>query len=200
MEVDFRKKIEVEALSGVLETLDHYAVLKLKGGAPLQEVERAYGEQSKEFHPDRFFGVRDPKFMKQVTAIFRRINDAWQVLKDPELKRLYDEKMGFRTRKTAAQDTPRPAGGGAMSKAALEAEKAAAESDEVVKDKKARKYWDLALIAELNGDWNGVVMNLQFVLSFEKDNVIVQERLRRARHEMDEKKRKNANPYKIKIV
>jgi curved DNA-binding protein CbpA len=205
MDIDFRKRIEIEALAKVIDGLDHYTVLKLKPGSPMPQVDRAYARQSKEFHPDRFFGVRDPKFMKQVTTIFKKVNEAYQVLKDPELKKLYDEKMGFRAPKgsdpsTATGRHKRIGGSGSISKAALEAEKAAMDADEIVTDKKAKKYWELAQIAEMNEDWNGVVMNLQFALTYEKENPILKDKLANAKVKMSEKKKKNQNPYKIKIV
>lgn len=204
MELDFRKKIEVEALHKVLDSLDYYSLFKLKPGAPIPEVEKAFAAQSKVFHPDRFFGVRDPMFLKKVTAIFKKLSEAYQVLKDPELKKMYDEKMGFRTKKGEDPMTStgrnRAVRSGNVSKADLEREKAALEADDVVADKRARKYWDLAQIAEFNEDWNGVVMNLQFAMSYEKENPILKSKLEHAKDKMAEKKKKNANPYKIKIV
>ncbi len=203
MSVDIRKKIEVEALSGVIDDLDYYSVLKLKGGAPIPQVEKAFAKQSQEFHPDRFFGVRDPKFMKMVTHIFKKVTEAYSVLHDPELKKMYDAKMGLRDKAASF------GGGGDAStatgrhrhvgKEALEAEKEAVDADDIVSDKKAKKYWDLAKIAEMNEDWNGVVMNIQFALTYE-DNPILKERLKTAKEKMKEAKSKNKNPYKIKIV
>jgi curved DNA-binding protein CbpA len=203
MELDFRKKIEVEALHKVVDNLDYYSLLKLRPGAPIPEVEKAFAAQSKVFHPDRFFGVRDPHFMKKVTQIFKKLTEAYQVLKDPDLKKMYDEKMGFRAKKgeAPASSTGRhrtvPSN---VSKADLEREKAALDADEMVADKRARKYWDLAQIAEFNEDWNGVVMNLQFAMSYEKGNPLLEEKLRNAKEKMAEKQKANANPYKIKIV
>jgi curved DNA-binding protein CbpA len=202
MELDFRKKIEVEALHAVVDNLDYYSLFKLKPGAPIPEVEKAFAAQSKVFHPDRFFGVRDPQFLKKVTHIYKKVSEAYQVLKDPELKKMYDEKMGFRARKGETQSNTgrhRPVREN-ISKEDLEKEKAALEADEVVGDKRARKYWDLAQIAEFNEDWNGVVMNLQFAMSYEKDNPILDGKLANAKNKMAEKKKKNQNPYKIKIV
>lgn len=197
MAVDIRKKIEVEALAGIVDDLDYYQLLKLKGGSPIPHVERAFARQSQEFHPDRFFGVRDPKFMRQVTTIFKKISEAYSVLKDPELKKMYDSKMGLRdgAKGDSLSGSPRHVG-----KDALEAEKASGDGDSVVSDKRARKYWDLAQIAEGNDDWNGVVMNIGFALSYEADNQILKDKLAAAKVKMKEKNAKDKNPYKIKIV
>jgi curved DNA-binding protein CbpA len=196
MALDLRQRVEVEVIAGMLEDLDYYRILKLKAGAPVGDVERAFADQSKAFHPDRFFGVRDPKFMRMVTAIFKRVQESYQVLRDPELKKMYDQKMGFRKAKDGTL-ARRP---GHVGKAALEKEKAAREGDEIVEDKRARKYYDLAQIALMNQDWNGVVMNLQFATTYEKDNPVIEEQLAKARIELEKKKKQEINPYKIKIV
>jgi len=202
MAVDIRKKIEVEALSGIIDDLDYYSVLKLKPGAAVPQVEKAFARQSQEFHPDRFFGVRDPKFMKMVTVIFKKVTEAYSVLRDPELKKMYDKKMGLRdTPASAAADQAASTTGRHrhVGKDVLEAEKASEDADDIVSDKKAKKYWDLAKIATMNEDWNGVVMNIQFALTYE-DNPILRERLAIAKKNMNEAKSKDINPYKIKIV
>ena len=195
MELDLRRRVEVETVFSLLEELDHYRILRLKPGAPVVEVERAFGEASQTFHPDRFYGLRDPKVTRMVTQIFKRISESYQILKDPELKRMYDKKLGV-----MGQQAPSLTGSHrTVDKAALERERDA-DSESLVSDKRARKYWDLAVIARQNEDWNGVVMNVQFAMNYEKDNPHLQKELDRARVLMAEKKKKNQNPYKIKIV
>ena len=198
MALDLERQVEVETLHSVLDDLDYYRLLKLKGGAPIPEVEKAYTEQSQRFHPDRFFGVRDPGLMKKITAIFKRVAEGYQVLKNPELKKMYDEKLGVRTKGDSAVSS---AGKRAhVSKATLELEKAALEADDIVTDKKAKKYWDLAKIAESNEDWNGVVMNIQFAMNYEPDNPLLKQKVDEAKVRMRTKNKKNKNPYKIKIL
>ncbi len=194
MDVELRRRVEVETVHSLLDDLDYYRLLRLKPGAPTVEVERAFQEQSQSFHPDRFFGVRDPKLSRMVTNVFKKVSEAYQVLKDPELKRMYDKKLGV---------TPGSESTGsvhAVDKAALEKERDRSEVDDIVTDKRARKYYELAVIARNNEDWNGVVMNIQFAMNYDKDNERLKKELLQARGYMDEKKKKNQNPYKIKIV
>jgi len=196
METELRRRVEVETVYSFLDDVDHYRILRLKAGAPTVEVERAFGEQSQLFHPDKFYGVRDPKLTRMVTQVFKRISEAYQILKDPELKRMYDKKLGV-----MGQAAPNVTGSHrSVDKASLERERDASDVDTAVTDKRARKYYELALIAKQNDDWNGVVMNVQFAMNYEKDNPVLQRELKRARGLMDAKKKKTANPYKIKIV
>ena len=194
MDVELRRRVEVETVHSLLEDLDYYRLMRLKPGAPTFEVERAFSEQSQAFHPDRFFGVRDPKFSRMVTTVYKKISEAYQVLKDPELKRMYDKKLGV-TPGSEATHSVRD-----VNKAALEKERDRSEVDDIVTDKRARKYYELAVIARNNEDWNGVVMNIQFAMNYEKDNERLKKELNQARGFMDDKKKKNQNPYKIKIV
>jgi curved DNA-binding protein CbpA len=194
---DLRTRVEVAAIAAVLDEVDNYQLLKLKGGAPIPDVEKAYAAQSKMFHPDNYFGVGDATFTKSVTSIFKKLNESYQVLKDPELKKLYDKKMGFRGGAAADAKPGRRRRG--IGKAELEAEREALEGDGVVSDKNAIKYWDLAQIATMNKDWNGVVMNLQFALNYEANNPTLKEMLGKAKEKLAEKKDREKNPYKIKI-
>ena len=196
MEVDLRRRVEVETVHSLLDDLDYYRLLRLKPGAPVTEVERAFAEQSQAFHPDRFYGVRDPKLSRMVTTVFKKVSEAFQVLKDPELKRMYDKKLGI----TPGAETGSHSAVRGINKAALEKERDRPEGEDVVSDKRARKYYDLALIARNNEDWNGVVMNVQFAMNYEPDNPDLKKELERARGYMNDKRKKNANPYKIKIV
>ena len=197
MELELRTRVEVEAIASVLDEVDYYQILKLKSGSPIPAVEQAYAAQSKVFHPDNYFGVRDAKFNKAVTSIFKKLNESYQVLKDPELKKMYDKKMGFRGGASKDGGSGRRRRG--VNKAELEAEKEALAGGGVVNDKNAIKYWDLAEIATMNKDWNGVVMNLQFALNYEPKNPILKEKLEEAKAELTAKKEKDKNPYKIKI-
>jgi curved DNA-binding protein CbpA len=196
MEPDLRRRVEVKALAAVLDEVNNYQILKLKSGAPIPDVEKAYAAQSQVFHPDNYFGVSDAKFTKAVTAIFKKLTESYQVLKDPELKKIYDKKMGFRGVAAGTVQPGRRRRG--IGKAELEAERDH-DGDGVVSDKNAIKYWDLAQIATMNKDWNGVVMNLQFALNYEENNPVLKEKLAEAKEKLSEKKDREKNPYKIKI-
>jgi curved DNA-binding protein CbpA len=196
MDMELQRKVEVETVFSILDDLDHYRILRLKPGAPVVEVERAFGQQSQQFHPDRYYGVRDPKLTRMVTQVYKRISEAYQILKDPELKRMYDKKLGVMGKQAASMTGGHRA---VVDRASLERERDG-EPDGIVTDKRAKKYYELAMIAKQNEDWNGVVMNVQFAMNYEKDNVELQKELDRARTLLAEKKKKSINPYKIKIV
>ncbi len=62
---------------------DYYEVLGLAKGATEEELKKAYRRMAKQYHPDT---NKDPA----AEAKFKEINEAYQVLNDPDKRSLYD--------------------------------------------------------------------------------------------------------------
>src|ERR687890_1576939 len=63
---------------------DYYELLGIQRGADEAAVKAAYRRLAKECHPDRYNGCRDQE------ARFKAINEAYDVLKDPQKRAAYD--------------------------------------------------------------------------------------------------------------
>jgi molecular chaperone DnaJ len=63
---------------------DYYEVLGLQRNASADDVERAYRKLARQHHPDRNIGEPDAE------ARFKEVNEAHDVLSDPDLKARYD--------------------------------------------------------------------------------------------------------------
>jgi DnaJ-class molecular chaperone len=81
--------IEVEAFATVLDQLDYFGVLKVPQTATPPEIKAAYYRESRAFHPDRFAAVPDPVLRELVGRIYRRVNEAWTVLRDDQKRARY---------------------------------------------------------------------------------------------------------------
>jgi len=66
---------------------DYYEVLGVGREATEKDLKRAYRKLAMEFHPDRNQGN------KQAEARFKELNEAYDVLKDPE-KRAASDRLG----------------------------------------------------------------------------------------------------------
>jgi len=67
---------------------DYYAILGLGGGASSREIKRAYKKLARKWHPD--LRPEDPACRTRI----QEINEAYEVLGDPEKKKVYDRQTG----------------------------------------------------------------------------------------------------------
>jgi hypothetical protein len=74
----------------------HYEVLGVQPDAPMEVIEAAYRAQSKRYHPDlRGHHASNEKFA--------RVTEAYDVLRDPERRRAYDEKLAANARTVSSE-------------------------------------------------------------------------------------------------
>jgi len=81
---------------------DYYEILAIKRGASQDEVQRAYRKLARKYHPD-------VSKASDAEEKFKEINEAHEVLKDPEKRKMYDQ-LGPNWR--AGQDFRPPPGMG----------------------------------------------------------------------------------------
>ena len=63
---------------------DYYEILGIKRGASQDEVQRAYRKLARKYHPD-------VNKASNAEEKFKEINEAHEVLKDPEKRKMYDQ-------------------------------------------------------------------------------------------------------------
>lgn len=73
-----------------LSKWSHYKLLDVRWRDDAGKVKDAYFERSKQWHPDRFPRGELGSFRPRIEAIFKAVNEAYRVLKDPARKKAYD--------------------------------------------------------------------------------------------------------------
>ncbi|KAK3266934.1 hypothetical protein CYMTET_24476, partial [Cymbomonas tetramitiformis] len=70
----------------------HYELLDIDTGASPDEIKKAFREQCKKWHPDRQKNAA-PDDQHRATTHFKRINEAYQTLGDPQKRLVYDLEL-----------------------------------------------------------------------------------------------------------
>lgn len=66
---------------------DFYSILGVSKNATAEELKKAYRQQALKWHPDRHTGEEKKKAEQQ----FKQINQAYEVLRDPQKRQMYDQ-------------------------------------------------------------------------------------------------------------
>jgi len=129
-----------------LEKLDYYALLGIPRGAAASEARRAYFAFARELHPDRFALYQSQTLRQAVARVFKRLNEAYQTLSDPEKSKEYQivlergESLRL-IRKERGVEGPKA-------------------QDTQITNPQARKFYNLAMTALRDGKVSAAKMNL----------------------------------------
>jgi hypothetical protein len=73
--------------------LTYYDILGLAPSASHEELRLAYHRKAQLLHPDHHTGA-PPDVVAEAERSLRDLNEAWAILKDPQQRRAYDERLG----------------------------------------------------------------------------------------------------------
>jgi curved DNA-binding protein CbpA len=103
------KQNEVEILFARLDdATNYYQVLDLSRDVEAGEIKRAYHGLAKRFHPDRFHKDADPSLYARIEDAFARISQAYETLKDQQMRAAYDRSLGAASKMSPARTPPPP--------------------------------------------------------------------------------------------
>jgi tetratricopeptide (TPR) repeat protein len=105
------RRLEIlEAWEG-LATRNHFEVLGLQRAVGEVEVKEAYFGLAKRFHPDIHHGASLGDLRDKLEAVFIRLGEAYDTLRDPKRRGEYEERLGrFRPRPGEAPTATQTAG------------------------------------------------------------------------------------------
>ena len=182
--------VEVEALAAALDELDYFGVLKLPQGASPGEIKAAYYRESRAFHPDRFAAVPEPRVRELVGRIYRRVNEAYTVLRDDKKRSKYLADVAGPERAQKLRFTE------ADEAQVKEAEKKKIE-EQLGQTPNGRKFYAAALLEIQAKRWDAALRALKSALVYEPANARFREQAAQVEREL-EKTRARGDSFRIK--
>jgi len=156
-------QIEVEALAGSLDQIDYFGILKLASTASPQEIKEAYHRESRVYHPDRFAAVPDARFREMVGRIYRRVNEAYTVLRDDARRRKYLADVSGPDRERKLRFTEED-------EAEVKEERKRRVEEQMGQTPNGRKFFASALADLQAGRREAAERNLRMALAYEPTN------------------------------
>ena len=86
-----------------LETMHYYDILRVAFDASPAEIQQAFHDLSLRCHPDRFVD-EDPEVGQAAAVVFKRLVEAYSVLRRPNLRARYDQELRKAQGKAVAFD------------------------------------------------------------------------------------------------
>jgi curved DNA-binding protein CbpA len=177
---------ELERRVAELEGLDYFEVLRLPRTAGPGEVKAAYYRESRAFHPDRFAAASSGQVREQVARIYRRVNEAYTVLRDDARRSKYlaDVSGPDRARKLRFTEAD---------ESQVKQEQKQKLDDQLGQTPNGRKFYAAALTELQARRWDGAERAIKSALMYEPQNPKFKELLAQV-----ERSKPKSDPFKIK--
>src|SRR5512137_2267492 len=176
--MDAQFLIEVETLAEVLDQLDYYGVLKLPQGAGAADVKAAYYRESRAYHPDRFAALESAEVRAMIGRIYRRINEAYTVLRDDRKRERYLADVTGPEREKKLRFTE-------LDESAVQAEQKKKLEEQFGQTPNGRKFYAAAVVEMNAGRWEAAERALKTALMYEAANPRFKEALAQVQAELE---------------
>ncbi len=184
MDVEFIMDIEWRAAA--LDQLDYFQVLGIAYEAGAAEVRDAYHRGSRAYHPDRFAALPSPELRALIGRVYRRITEAYTVLRDDVKRQRYladvtGPERGAKLRFTEEDE------------AAVKEQEARKLHERLGQTPNGRKLFAAALQDYEAQRWEAAERSIRTALMYEPQNARFQALLADI-----ERSRPKADPFKIR--
>jgi DnaJ-class molecular chaperone len=81
--------IESQTLAEIIDQLDYFQILKVDQSAAPAALKVGYFRESRLYHPDQFYMLAPSPAKDAISLIYKRVNEAWVVLRDDAKRAKY---------------------------------------------------------------------------------------------------------------
>ncbi|RKG85808.1 molecular chaperone DnaJ [Corallococcus terminator] len=181
---------ELESRCAKLDQTDYFELLALERSAMPSDIKKAFYRESRVYHPDRFFQLESKALKEQVHELYKRITEAYYVLRDDTKRKKYlvDIASPDRAQKLRFTDASE-----AETKAAVKKE----QEEQIGTHPKGRQFYTQAQKDLDAGNPSAAERNLKMALTYEPSNARYKETLAEAQKQTAEKS-KGDSSFKIR--
>lgn len=185
---------QAQALRGLaqsLNTVDYFQALGLSQAATPGDIKKAFYKESRTYHPDRFFHLPDSQEKTDIGSIYKRVTEAYYVLRDDSKRKKYlgDLTSADRGKKLRYTDA---------TESELKAETRKVVEEEFGTHPKARPFFKTALAEFDKGNLPAAKSALKMGLTYEPGNVRFKEKLAEIEKKIEDSRRGQAPSFLIK--
>ncbi len=181
---------EVEALAAALDQIDYFGVLKVPQSASPGDVKAAYYRESRAYHPDRFAAYPDARLRELVGRVYRRVTEAYTVLRDDKKRAKYAADVSGPDRAKKLRFTE-------ADEAQVKEEQKRKIEEQLGTTPNGRKFYAAALAEIQAGRWEGAQRALKSAIMYEPANARFKEALAQVEKEID-RNRSKGDQFRIK--
>jgi curved DNA-binding protein CbpA len=182
---------ELNRLAASLDSMDYFELLHCERGASPADIKRSFYKWSRTFHPDKFFQLQDKALKERVHDVYKRITEAYYVLRDDRKRTKYLVDIAGPDRGSKLRYTE-----------AAEVENKAAKKKEIEEQigthPKGRQFFQTGMQDLEAGRFAGAERNFKMALTYEPQNAKYKEKLKEAEDKAFAAIRERGDQFKIK--
>ncbi|HEX4621536.1 MAG TPA: DnaJ domain-containing protein [Myxococcaceae bacterium] len=182
---------ELDRLAASLDSMDYFELLHCDRGASPADIKRSFYKWSRTYHPDKFFQLQDKAVKERVHEVYKRITEAYFVLRDDRKRTKYLVDIASPERATKLRFTE-----------AAEVENKQAKKKEIEEQigthPKGRQFFQTGMQDLDAGRFAGAERNFKMALTYEPQNAKYKEKLKEASDKIFLESRERGDQFKIK--
>ncbi|MBN8231725.1 DnaJ domain-containing protein [Corallococcus macrosporus] len=182
--------VDLESRCAKLDQMDYFELLSLERTAAPSDIKKAFYRESRVYHPDRFFHLESKALKDQVNELYKRVTEAYYVLRDDTKRKKYltDIAGPDRAQKLRFTDASE-----SETKAAAKKE----QEEQIGTHPKGRQFYAQAQKDLESGNPSAAERNLKMALTYEPSNARYKEALAEAQKQTADKS-KGDSSFKIR--
>ena len=174
-----------------LDQMDYFEILLVDRTVAPGDIKKAFYRESRAYHPDRFFHLSDKELKERVNELYKRVTEAYYVLRDDAKRRQYTADISGPERAQKLRFTE-----------SSEAETRAASKRQVEEQigvhPKGRQFYQTGAADADAGRWASAERNLKMALTYEPANSRYKDKLAEVQKVLLEESRKQGDSFKIR--